>query len=97
MHMLGIIPAKAEEHKWRKDLYMLKGQGVRRIDIQKMLGPELARMKISKPQMIVWYVVSQGSNLIRQLMKMTKEDREQELWRIVKQLNGEYRQNVPIQ
>ena len=68
-----------------------------RIDIQKMLGPELARMKISKPQMIVWYVVSQGSNVIRKLMKMTTEDREQELWRIVKQLNGEYRQNVPIQ
>ena len=97
MELLGVIPAREEENTWRRELYLLKGQGVKREDLWKMLEPEFVRMKLRRPQMIIWYVVSQGSDLIRKLMRMTDEDREEELWQIMKKLNQEFCKHVPIQ
>ena len=75
-------------------MYLLKGQGVKREDFWKMLEPEFVRMK---PLMIIWYMVSQGTDLIRKQMRMTDEDREEELWQIMKKLNQDFCKRVPIQ
>ena len=62
-----------------------------------MLGPDFEKMGIRRPQMIIWFIMSQGSDLIRELVKMAHDGRQAELWKVAKRLNGEFCKCVPIQ
>ena len=97
MQTMTITPSSEDANKWRRDLYLLKGQGVKTKDIQNLLAPEFEKMNISKPHMLIWYIIAHGSKLIRTLMDMTDKDRQETLGMLTKLINSEYMNHKPIQ
>ena len=96
MWELGIILATEEQHKWREALFKGKFTKTRGREVRESLEPTFERLGIEKPQMIVWYVMAMGPNYLKDLLQMTRRDREANVYVIVQRLNGEFRTHVPI-
>ena len=91
MWELGIILATEEQHKWREALFKGKFTKTRGREVRESLEPTFERLGIEKPQMIVWYVMAMGPNYLKDLLQMTRRDREANVYVIVQRLNGEFR------
>ena len=97
MNQLGIRPAKEEENEWRRALFLGKGNGVLNSEIKKNYKTTFERMNISKPQLIIWYLMAQGETVIKEILSMTEEQRCAVLNEILVKLNKEYGRHKPIQ
>ena len=97
MEVMGIVPATEEQNKWKKELYDKRNQVLRRDEVRNLLEASFNTMNIYKPQMLVWYIMSQGRNRLTEIMMMKEEERIEELKGMVKVLNNEYGKHIPIQ
>ncbi len=89
MNQLGIRPAKEEENEWRRALFLGKGNGVLNSEIKKNYKTTFEHMNISKPQLIIWYLMAQGETVIKEILSMTEEQRCAVLNEILVKLNKE--------
>ena len=96
METIGITPASNEQNRWRKELYDKEDRVMRFDVVQNVLGTTLKEMKISKPCMLVWYIMSKGKYMFDRLMEKQRDSRVQEVWEIIHSLNGEFRKHIPI-
>ena len=97
MNQLGIRPATEEENEWRRDLFMGKDGGTLNRDVKSMFADTFNRLKIFKPQLLVWYIMSKGDRNIKEMMRLSPDQRDKQVLAMVEKLNGEYGRNVPIQ
>ena len=96
MKQLGIKPATEEENEWRRNLFLGRGgEGLKRV-ITDNLAPTFARLKIYKPQLLIWYIMSEGDRLIRDIMCLSHRERDEKVLSLMSNLNGEFGQNDPI-
>ena len=97
MEMMGITPANEEQNGWRKKLYDGRRHGIQKEEVWDMLGVTFRKMKLHKPFMLVWYIMSQGGELLSRLIRWKEAERMGEIGKIVQRLNGEYGKHTPIQ
>ena len=97
MTQLGIKPANEVENGWRRDLFIGKGSNIPNSEIKDILRPTLRALGITKPQLLVWYILSQGTNMINSIKGMTHDQRVDKLAQLVLNLNGEFGRQSPIQ
>ena len=97
MQRLGIRPATQSENSWRWKLFSNKPTHSRKKRIVLMLNPVVTKMGVKKAHMIVWYLMSQGSEAIEEIEAMSKYEIEQYLWQIIEKLNAEFRVHRPVQ
>lgn len=97
MEQLGVRMATEEENKWRRELFMGKGGGVLNMEVRKKLGPCFLSLGIRKPQLLVWFIMSQGGAYLEGLMGMEEEARIARVGELRTKLNNEFGRQVPIQ
>ena len=97
MNRLGIRLATDKENSWRRDLFVGRGGGVLKRDIQEKLTPTFTRLGIYKPQLLVWYIASKGEEMIKEMMCLSNEERDGRVSTLVDNLNREYGRNNPVQ
>ena len=66
-------------------------------EIRQTLNPFFAKMGISKPYMLVWYITSKGKQFMKELTSWSRAETETYLWQMVWELNGEFVAHRPIQ
>ena len=52
---------------------------------------------INKPQLLVWYLLSRGEGMVKEILELRQEERDKKVSQLVIQLNNEYGRNKPIQ
>ena len=67
------------------------------MEIRRKLQPMFTRLKISKPQLIIWYLMSQGVAMVDELMQLTEEERGRRVLELTHNLNAEFGRHNPIQ
>ena len=96
MEKLGIRPASEKEHEWRRALFRQDCTQSRKDEIRQTLNPFFAKMGISKPYMLVWYIASKGEQFMKELTRWSRAEMETYLWQMVWELNGEFVAHRPI-
>ena len=90
MDRLGIRPAREEEHQWRRALYQYDRIRPSKKEVKKVIKPVLVNMNVERPQMMVWYIQTQGYEYLREFQQLDDEAAERKLWEIYWKINGEY-------
>ena len=91
MNHLGIRPATEEQNGWRRDLLIGKGGGVLNAEIRRKLMPTFVKLEIKKPQLLIWFLMSQGGKMV------TEEERKRRILELTFALNAEFGKHNPIQ
>ena len=96
MEQLGIRPASEEENEWRQNLFIGKGSLKNHV-VKSNLADTLEKLKIGRPQQLVWYITSHGRELMGEIMGLGSEERVEKIRKLVVMLNNEYGRHQPIQ
>ena len=96
MERLNIRPASDWEHQWRKALYVDQKDKPSKREVDMKLGARMRRMGISKPQMMIWYIIAQGRPYLEDLISKSEKEVEVELWRVYWRMNGEFGVHQPV-
>ena len=56
-----------------------------------------ARLKIEKPQQLIWYLMSLGEDRVNDLLGLEVIERDKQIMVMKEKLNGEYGRHMPIQ
>ena len=97
IRQLGVKPATDIENGWRRDLFIGKGSSIQNFEVKDMLKPTLQTLGISKPQLLVWFIMSQGIEMVEAIRGLTPELRLERISQLVLSLNGEFGRQSPIQ
>ena len=97
MNQLGIRPAEERENEWRRDLFIGKGGGLINTNVKAKFATTFAHLKIRKPQLLVWYLMSLGADKVNEILSLGEKERDKAIAKMVVSLNKEYGRHQPIQ
>ena len=97
MDQLGVRLATEEENEWRMSLFVGKGGGILSSEIKASFVATFARLKIEKPQQLIWYLMSLGEDRVNDLLGLEVIERDKQIMVMKEKLNGEYGRHMPIQ
>ena len=66
-------------------------------DVRENFRTTFERLKITKPQLVVWYLMAQGVTRINEILSMTEVQRDTTVSEMIIKLNKEYGRHNPIQ
>ena len=76
---------------------MGRGGGTLNKEIRANFATTFACLGINKPQLLVWYLLSRGEGMVKEILELRQEERDKKVSQLVIQLNNEYGRNKPIQ
>ena len=96
MDQLGIRPASEEENEWRKNLFIGRGS-VKNHEVRSKLAETLKALKIGRPQLLIWYIMSKGGRFLDEILALGQGERVEKVRGLIIKLNKEYGRHQPIQ
>ena len=67
------------------------------MEIRRKLKPTFGRLDIRKPQLIIWYLMSQGVAMVKEIMQLSEEERCKQILELAHNLNAEFGRHIPVQ
>ena len=66
-------------------------------EIRRKLMPTFVKLEIKKPQLLIWFLMSQGGAMVQEIMRLTEEERNRRILELTFALNAEFGKHNPIQ
>ena len=96
MSRLGITSANEAQHEWRRALAMGQFPPDKKVEVRRKIAVYLRRLNISKPHMLVWFIMSKGEQYLEDLIRKDQREIERILQETIKKLNYEFGVRCPI-